>query len=102
MLALYQIGISALLRRNPWTHRLPDKYTRFVKSTPGRDGRCNTDRSECIVCAEEKRELSLPAATGGLKTMGYGRMAMAEWLRTDRTVCCPAAIVHQGVMSYKD
>jgi hypothetical protein len=39
------------------------------------DGRCNTDRSECIVCAEERRELSLPAAAGGLKTMGYGRMA---------------------------
>jgi hypothetical protein len=39
------------------------------------DGRCNTDRSECIVCAEERRELSLPAAGGGLKTMGYGRMA---------------------------
>jgi hypothetical protein len=27
------------------------------------------------VCAEERRELSLPAAAGGLKTMGYGRMA---------------------------
>jgi hypothetical protein len=27
------------------------------------------------MCAEEKRELSLPAAAGGLKTMGYGRMA---------------------------
>jgi hypothetical protein len=39
------------------------------------DGRCNTDRSECIVCAKERRELSLPAAAGGLKTMGYGRMA---------------------------
>jgi hypothetical protein len=39
------------------------------------DGRCNTDRSECFVCAEERGELSLPAAAGGLKTMGYGRMA---------------------------
>jgi hypothetical protein len=39
------------------------------------DGRCNTDRSKCIVCAAERRELSLPAAAGGLKTMGYGRMA---------------------------
>jgi hypothetical protein len=39
------------------------------------DGRCNTDRSECIVCAEERKELSLPAAAGGLKTMGYGRLA---------------------------
>jgi hypothetical protein len=27
------------------------------------------------VCAAERRELSLPAAAGGLKTMGYGRMA---------------------------
>jgi hypothetical protein len=27
------------------------------------------------VYAEERRELSLPAAAGGLKTMGYGRMA---------------------------
>jgi hypothetical protein len=27
------------------------------------------------VCAEERRELSLPAAAGGLKTMGYGRTA---------------------------
>jgi hypothetical protein len=27
------------------------------------------------VCAEERRELSLPAAAGGLKTMSYGRMA---------------------------
>jgi hypothetical protein len=27
------------------------------------------------VRAEERRELSLPAAAGGLKTMGYGRMA---------------------------
>jgi hypothetical protein len=27
------------------------------------------------VCAEERKELSLPAAAGGLKTMGYGRMA---------------------------
>jgi hypothetical protein len=27
------------------------------------------------VCAEERRELSLPTAAGGLKTMGYGRMA---------------------------
>jgi hypothetical protein len=25
--------------------------------------------------AKERRELSLPAAAGGLKTMGYGRMA---------------------------
>jgi hypothetical protein len=34
------------------------------------DGRCNTNRSECIVCAKERRELSLPAAAGGgLKTM---------------------------------
>jgi hypothetical protein len=41
----------------------------------GVDGRCNTDRSGCIVCAEERRELSLPAAAGCLKTMGYGRMA---------------------------
>jgi hypothetical protein len=39
------------------------------------DGRRNTDRTECIVCAEERKELSLPAAAGGLKTMGYGRMA---------------------------
>jgi hypothetical protein len=39
------------------------------------DGRCNTDRSECIVYAAERRELSLPAAAGGLKIMGYGRMA---------------------------
>jgi hypothetical protein len=28
-----------------------------------------------IVCAEERRELSLPAAAGGLKTMSHGRMA---------------------------
>jgi hypothetical protein len=27
------------------------------------------------VCAEERRELSLPAAAAGLKTTGYGRMA---------------------------
>jgi hypothetical protein len=27
------------------------------------------------MCAKERRELSLPAAAGGLKTMGYGRMA---------------------------
>jgi hypothetical protein len=40
------------------------------------DERCNTDRSECVVCAEERKELSLPAAAGGLKIMGYGRMAM--------------------------
>jgi hypothetical protein len=35
-----------------------------ANSTPI-DGRCNTDRSECIVCAKERRELSLPAAAGG-------------------------------------
>jgi hypothetical protein len=25
---------------------------------------------------------------------------MAEWLRTDRAVCCPAAIVHQLVFLF--
>jgi hypothetical protein len=43
--------------------------------TSDSDGRRNTDRSEYVVCAEERRELSLPAAAAGLKTMGYGRMA---------------------------
>jgi hypothetical protein len=51
---------------------LCDPASSFVEDL---DGRCNTDRSECIECAEERRELSLPAAAGGLKTMGYGRIA---------------------------
>jgi hypothetical protein len=53
---------------------IPSWCHQELKYRPG-DGRCNTDRSECIVCAEERRELSLPAAAGGLKTIDYGRMA---------------------------
>jgi hypothetical protein len=64
-----------LAAKNDRIAALEAEIERLTKTKKRNDGRCNTDRSECIVCAAERRELSLPAAAGGLKTMGYGRTA---------------------------
>jgi hypothetical protein len=69
------VGASLLTEYNSlagWTYNYINNDNLLI---PQADGRCYTDRSECIVCSEERKELSLPAAAGGLKTMGYGRMA---------------------------